>query len=174
MGGIGSGEWLRYGSKKSTTNSQHNIDIRRMKKNNWLHPGTTGSLSWSRRGKETGSIGYRIEEKQMTLHYRYRSHDGEWEQVEQTIPFDRTPCNYGGHRTWFLCPHCMKRVAVLYGAGKYFLCRHCHDLVYASQQEDRCARLACKSRKIRRRLNAPESLMELVLFKPKNMHQKTF
>jgi hypothetical protein len=174
MGGLGSGEWLRYGSKKSTTDSQHDIDIRRMKKNNWLNPGTTGSLSWSRRGKKTGSVGYRMEESRMTLHYKYRPRGGEWEQVEQTILFDRTPCNYGGHRTWFLCPHCMKRVAVLYGAGKYFLCRHCHDLVYASQHEDRCARLARKSRKIRRRLNAPESLMELVLFKPKNMHRKTF
>ncbi len=174
MGGLGSGGWFRYGSKKSTTNSQHDIDIRWMKKNDMLRPGTTGSLSWSRCGRETGSVSCRMEENRMTLHYRYRPHGGEWEQVEQTIPLDRTPCNYGGCRTWFLCPHCMKRVAVLYGAGRYFLCRHCHDLVYASQQEDRCARLARKSRKIRRRLNASESLMELVLFKPKNMRQKTF
>jgi hypothetical protein len=174
MGGLGSGGWFRYGSKKSTTDSQHQIDIRWMKKSNMLRPGTTGSLSWSRHGKETGSVGYRMEENQMTLHYKHRLHGGEWKQVEQTIPFDRTPCNYGGCRTWFRCPHCMKRVAVLYGAGKYFLCRCCHDLVYASQQEDRCARLARKSRKIRGRLNASQSLMELVLFKPKNMHQKTF
>ena len=174
MGGLGSGEWFRYGSKKSTTDSQHDIDIRWMKKNNRLRPGTTGSLSWSRRGKETGSVGYRMEENRMTLHYRYRPPGGELEQVEQTIPFDRTPCNYGGHRTWFLCPYCMKRVAVLYGAGKYFLCRHCYDLGYASQHEDKSSRLIRKAQKIRRRLNAPGSIFEPILFKPKHMHRKTF
>ncbi len=174
MGGLGSGGWFRYGSKKSTANSQHDIDIRWMKKNDMLRPGTTCSLSWSRRGKETGSVSCRIEENQMALHYRHRLHGGEWEQVEQTIPFARTSCNYGGHRTWFLCPHCMKRVAILYGAGKYFLCRHCHDLVYASQQEDRSYRLIRKAQKIRRRLNAPGSIAEPILFKPKHMHQKTF
>ncbi len=36
MGGLGSGEWFRYGSKKSTTNSQHGIDIRWMKKKDML------------------------------------------------------------------------------------------------------------------------------------------
>lgn len=174
MGGLGSGEWFRYGSKKSTTDSRHDIDIRWMKKNNRLRPGTTGSLSWSRRGKETGSVGYRTEESRMILYYRYRPYGGEREQVEQTILFDRTPCNYGGCRIWFFCPYCGKRVAVLYGAGKYFLCRHCHNLAYASQQESRSSRLIRKAQKIRRRLNAPGSIFEPILFKPKHMHRKTF
>ena len=174
MGGSGSGEWFRYGSKKSTTDSQHDIDIRWMKKNNRLRPGITDSLSWSRRGRETGSVGYTMEESRMILYYRYRPHGGEWEQVEQTIQFDRTPCNYGGSRIWFLCPYCGKRVAVLYGAGKYFLCRHCHNLAYASQQESGSSRLIRKARKIRRRLNAPGSIFEPILFKPKHMHRKTF
>ncbi|MCW5203227.1 hypothetical protein VU12_09845 [Desulfobulbus sp. US4] len=174
MGGIGSGEWIRYDSKKITTEGQHQIDIRLLKKQNRLRAGSSGSLSWSRRGRQTGSVGYRTEEDRMILNYRHRPHGGEWEPVEQTIPFELTPCNYGGHRTWFLCPHCMKRVAVLYGAGKDFLCRHCHDLVYTSQQENESFRLIHKAQKIRRRLNAPGSIAEPILFKPKHMHQKTF
>ncbi len=174
MGGIGSGEWIRYGSKKRTTEGEYQLDIRRLKKEKRLRAGSTGTLSWSRHGKQTDSVGYSIEENRMLLHYRYHSNGREQEQVEQTIPFDRTPCNYGGHRTWFLCPQCMKRVAVLYRADKHFLCRNCHNLGYASQHVNRSFRLIRKAQKIRRRLNAPGSIMEPILFKPKHMHRKTF
>ncbi|MCD6296732.1 MAG: hypothetical protein J7M30_06220 [Deltaproteobacteria bacterium] len=89
-------------------------------KQGYLRPGTVGSLSWSWRDEQTGFINYRMEIDRVVLVYRYRAHGGEWEPVEQ-ISFDRAPCNYGGFRTWFLCPHCRRRVALIYGAGKYFL-----------------------------------------------------
>jgi hypothetical protein len=110
----------------------------------------------------------------MVLIYNYRPHGGEWEPVEQAVYFDRTSCNYGGYRPWFLCPDCLKRIAVLYGAGKDYLCRHCYNLTYASQQESRPDRLMRKCRKIRARLGASNNLMEPILSKPKNMHWKTF
>ena len=111
----------------------------------------------------------------MVLNYLHWSQEGGgWEDVEQAISFDRTPCNYGGFRTWFLCSRCWQRVAVLYGAGKYFLCCHCYNLTYASQQESKEDRLMRKAKKIRERLGASNDLMEPILFKPKNMHQKTF
>ena len=173
MGGRGSGNWCRRDSK-TTTESQHQIDIRWLKKQRYLRPGTAGSLSWSWGDEQTGSIGFRMEYERMILNYRHRPHGGDWENVEQAISFDRTSCNYGGYRTWFLCPRCWKRVAILYGAGKYFLCRHCYDFTYSSQQESRSDRLMRKARKIRARLGASNNLMESILFKPKNMHQKTF
>ena len=159
---------------KATTESRHWIDIRQLKKQGYLRPGNVGSLSWSSRGEQTGSIRYRMEENRMVLNYRHRPHGGEWEDVEQDILFDRTPCNYGGFRTWFLCPHCGRRVALIYGAGKYFLCRHCCNLTYASQQLSQSNRLMRKALKIRERLGASDNLRERILFKPKNMHQKTF
>lgn len=173
MGGRGSGNWRRWDSK-TTTESQHQIDIRWLKKQRYLRPGTAGSLSWSWGDEQTGSIGFRMEYERMILNYRHRPHGGDWENVEQATSFDRTSCNYGGYRTWFLCPRCWKRVAILYGAGKYFLCRHCYDFTYSSQQESRSDRLMRKARKIRARLGASNNLMESILFKPKNMHQKTF
>jgi hypothetical protein len=173
MGGYGSGHW--FGSEsKTTTESQHRIDIRWLKKQGLLRPGSVGSLSWSSRGSETGSIRYSMEADRMILNYRHRLNGGEWEQVEQVISFSRTPCNYGGNRTWFLCPKCRKRVALLYGSGKYFFCRHCYDLTYSSQQETKVDRLMRKQWKIRRRLGASENLSEPILNKPKNMHWKTF
>lgn len=173
MGGSGSGDYLRW-STKSTTGSQHRVDIRWLKKQGYLRPGAFGSLSWSRGDEQTGSIGFRMEHDRMILNYRHRPHGGEWEDVEQTISFDRTSCNYGGLRTWFQCPRCWKRVALLYGTGKYFFCRHCYNLTYGSQQESMPDRLMRKARKIRARLGASDNLTEPILFKPKNMHQKTF
>ena len=67
---------------------------------------------------------------QLTVHYEWRG-----EQMTQEISFDWTLCNYGGKRPWFICGNCGRRVAVLYGAGKYFACRHCYDLTYRSCQE---------------------------------------
>jgi len=113
-------------------------------------------------------------EEGMLLNYRYRLNGGEWEDVEQRIIFDRTSCNYGATRTWFLCPRCETRVAVLYGAGKLFLCRHCYDLTYRSQQEGVVDRMMRKQWKIRERLGASDALVDPILFKPKGMHQKTF
>ena len=175
MGGFGSGSWYRWNSKK-TTESQNRIDIRLLKK--WGHFNndsmSIGRWSWSRNGEQTGSVGYRVDSDHMVLNYRHRIRGGEWEAIEQHIPLDRTPCNYGGFRWWFLCPHCSRRVAVLYGAGKYFLCRHCHGLTYSSQQESLPDRLLRKDRKIRKRLGGGNNLLEPFPFKPKNMHWKTY
>ena len=173
MGGSGSGRY-GWGGGKRTTGSQHHIDIRWMKQQGYLRAGTMGNLVWSNRGEQTGIINYMMVEEGMVLNYRYRINGGEWQPVEQSIIFDRTPCNYGGHRTWFRCPRCGKRVALLYGAGKLFLCRHCYDLSYGSQQEGEIDRLMRKQRKIRERLGASDILVDPILFKPKGMHQKTF
>ena len=172
MGGIGSGRWYRYDSK-STTESQLMIDIRWMKKQEYLIAGTTGMMSWKSCGREIGSIGFSCEKDRLILKYRNKHRDGEWESIEDDIQFTWTPCNYGGRRQWFLCPSCKRRVAVVYG-GKYFRCRHCHNLTYSSQQESQEDRLRRKSMKIRKKLGADDSLMEPILFKPKNMHWATF
>ena len=170
---MGRGDWYRWDSK-TTTESQHRVDIRYMKKRGFLKPGSSGTLTWSRGGEKTGWIRYWTEAEQVTLSYNIRQNGGEWEGIEEKVTLDKTPCNYGGHRTWFLCPRCWQRVALLYGAGKYFWCRQCYDLTYSSQQENRADRLMRKYRKIRARLGASNSFMEPILFKPKNMHQKTF
>ena len=173
MGGSGSGNYLRWGTK-SITGSQHRVDIRWMRQQGRLEQGTSGWLSWSLNDKQTGVISYRVEANCLILNYRYRPSGGEWEDVQETVMFDWTACNYGGKRAWLLCPNCDRRVAVLYGAGRYFLCHHCYNLTYGSQQESMPDRLMRKARKIRARLGASNNLMESILFKPKNMHQKTF
>lgn len=159
---------------RATTEDQHHIDIRWLNKQVRFGAGAQGTLSWSKRDVYDGSVHYLIKSDRIVLHYESRSRRGGWASVKQDVLLDRTACNYGGHRPWFLCSNCRRRVAVLYGAGKYFLCRHCYDLTYASQQEGKVDRLMRKSRKIRRRLQAGEDLSKPILFRPKHMHHATF
>lgn len=174
MGGYGSGSWYRWNSKR-TTESQHRIDVRLLRKWGYLNGSMfVGTWSWSCGGNPTGSINYRVDSERMVLSYRHRARRGEWESVEQTIHFDLTPCNYGGRRYWFLCPRCYRRVAVLYGAGKYFYCRHCYGLTYASQQERLGDRMMRKARNIRKRLDSNNTVFDLFPLKPKGMHWKTY
>ncbi len=86
------------------------------------------------------------------------------------------PCNFGDERLWFICPGagCGQRVAVLYGPGKYFLCRHCYDLRYESQREDKKDRALRKAQKIRMRLGGSANMLEPFPERPKGMHYDTY
>lgn len=173
MGGPGSGTWYRW-DNRTRAEDVRCVDIRYMHKHGLLRSLGSGTLSWSRNDVQTASIRFRIEEDRLVLNYRYRTHGNEWEDIEQPVLFDRTACNYGGERVWFLCPHCSRRVAVLYGAGAWFLCRHCYRLPYSSQQETYADRMRRKARKIRDSLGASNNLMEPVWEKPRGMHWRTF
>ena len=61
------------------------------------------------------------------------------------VAIERTTCNLGGSRAWFLCPTCNRRCAILYPEK----CRLCLRLHYASEHEgnlDRLLRKAVKHR----------------------------
>ena len=175
MGGRGSGRHWRW-DKKPTIETVNRVDIRFMKKHRMLRPGHVGSLAWSCGDKTTGSIRFRSFHDRLMLDYRIRKYGGGWEDVKQTIRLDWTACNYGGERPWLCCPRCNRRVAVLCGDGKYFLCRHCYQLPYSSQMESYHDRMLEQSRKIRRRLGVSEVIVEQIYpwDKPKGMHRKTF
>jgi hypothetical protein len=180
MGGVGSGNWYRF-DKKSTTGECHSIDVRYLHREGLLEPGRRFSLSWSRAGKETGSIGGVVsgdgQPEKVTLLYRHRSGLGEeWEDVQESVHLSWTACNFGGKRPWFVCPGagCGRRAAILYGPGRYFLCRHCYDLVYESQRENGMARALRRAQAIRERLGGSANMTKPFPEKPKGMHWKTY
>ena len=174
MGGMGSGGWMRYGSK-STVDSQHAVDIRYLKKQGLLWVGNNGTLSWTCREKQTGAINYQVKENGIKLTYNSRTAStDEWQAVEQFVPFDYTPCHYGGKRMWLLCTGCNRRVACIYAAGKYFLCRHCYGLNFQSQHEDCANRQLTKAQEIRMQLGGSANMTIPFPEKPKGMHWTTY
>jgi hypothetical protein len=176
VGGVGSGSWYRF-NKKTTTDECQTIDVRYLHRNGLLQPGRSFSLRWSRTDRETGSIGGVAHDGRVIFFYRHRrGMGGEWEGVKETVPLEWTPCNLGGERPWFICPGagCGRRVAVLYGPGKYFLCRHCYDLRYESQREDKMHHALRRAQKIRKRLGGSTSMTEPFPEKPKGMHWRTY
>jgi hypothetical protein len=180
VGGVGSGSWYRF-NKTTTVEECRILDVRRLRRENLLKPGWAFSLRWSRAGRETGSIQGVVSvddlPDQVTLLYRHRSGPGgEWEDVNEPVLLSWTACNFGGERPWFICPGagCGRRVAVLYGPGRYFLCRHCYDLVYESQRENEMHRALRRAQTIQERLGGSASMMKPFPERPKGMHHDTY
>ncbi len=70
---------------------------------------------------------------------------------------------------------CLRRCAVVYGAGKLFACRLCYELRYTTQQEDASWRLVSKAFKIRERLGQQEGgVVAPFPRKPKGMWWRTY
>lgn len=143
MGGVFSGQ---RGSKKRVVESCNTIDTADLNRWRLLKPGTNraGSLEW-RRGDErepSSSIGYTlvVESSAGVLLLQYQMGQPA-ERFDYPVRLVTTGCHLGGVRWWFLCPlsvvgiGCGRRVRKLYLCGKYFGCRHCHNLAYRSSQE---------------------------------------
>ncbi len=164
MGGHGSGRpgWRPVGEHMLR------LDVRQLHRRDFLRPGLTFSWSWSWDDEPAGSIG--ISTSADAIRLMYTTHG---EQVDEIVRLDRTPCHYGGTRTWFRCPKCGRRVAVLF-AGRRFLCRHCYGIAYAVENADQLSRLLRRSSKLRKRVKASNGTAYPVTLRPKGMHQRTF
>ena len=58
--------------------------------------------------------------------------------------------------------------------GRFFACRHCHNLAYRSQREVDDDRAARRANTIRRRLGWDPGILNVDGWKPKGMHWRTF
>jgi hypothetical protein len=165
-----------YRCRKDTTDSYRSIDIRYLNRKGFLRPGASFTLRWIRNGEHTGSIHASTTWHSLVLAYRTRPRGSdEWQQQEYPVELARTPCYYGGERTWFLCPArgCGRRVAVLYGGG-IFACRHCHQLAYESQREQPHDRALRRAQAIRMKLGGSGSMADPFPGISKGMHWRTY
>jgi hypothetical protein len=129
-------------------------DCRSLDANRWarekiLAAGVHHSGGWQWYGgrtREQGSaIGYEVNTLDpaapwLRLRYTFAATG---QAVDYTIRLSVTYPRFGGLRWWFHCPllargsPCRRRVRKLYlpPLGRYFGCRHCHELTYTSCQE---------------------------------------
>lgn len=105
-------------------------------------PGTPGEqtrvITLSRNGEETGSLKatVRIDDASSFIRFDYLLGE-ERKPVTYEHELELFHCHFGGHRTYFRCRNCRRRVAALYLSGGYYACRHCHRLAYLVSQEHR-------------------------------------
>ena len=179
MGGLDSTRWA-FVSTKDTVESARSLGINSLNRAGSLHPGYRGVSEWTRDGNRVASINLRRDDHGLILSYRVRRNGGEWRDVERPTQIVWMPCRLGGWRPYFLCPGivngvvCNRWVTKLYGAGDYFLCRHCYRLAYASQRENGSDRAFRRGHKIRARLGGDASMAWSSPERPKGMHLKTF
>jgi hypothetical protein len=102
-------------------------------------------LTWYRNDEPRSSISFTIRgfdsyhPEAIRLQYS-TTHGDEKTSCDYDIKLDRTPCNYGNWRYWWICPlwhdgrACGRRCSVLYlpFGATYFGCRICYDLTYES------------------------------------------
>ena len=178
MGGYGSGRPNIYGRGK--VEHCRAIDVNRLHKEGCLKPGWRGNWEWKHDDERVAWIGLKGGEDRITLSYRYRRNDSDWQDVEQTVLLVRVACRYGGSRPYFICPGvlnghaCGRRVVKLYGAERYFLCRHCYRLAYASQSEATWDRALRRADKIRQQLGGDPGMSSIFPERPKGMWRRTY
>lgn len=170
MGGRGSG-WQSGYSGKTETSDAMPLDIRKFTRKGLLVPGSSFSWQWTVNDRKVAGINIRVDLQSMVLSYFMKSTG---EVVEQRVQTQTSPCHLGGQRHWFTCPKCGKRVAVLYAPGRYFACRQCGGLGYATQKEGVGDRASSKADKIRKRLGWQAGILNGDGGKPKGMHWVTY
>ncbi len=178
MGGLGSGNFYRFGARDRAEDCR-SLDVLRWQREGSLEPGRFFGWAWYQDSRKVSSIGVTVLRGAVELSYSVGP-EGRKEDVRYTVPLARTPCNFGGSRPWFACPGvvngvpCGRRVAKLYLKHRYFLCRHCQNLTYASRQETGRIGALHKCQRIRQKLGGTANMTEPFPDKPKGMHFKTY
>lgn len=159
---------MRYGAGRPGwhVKAEHcsRIDARRWAREGLFEAYRFGSWVWrdAETDEVTAQIGYRGEGGAISLNFTVNG-----DPVRQFIRELRTPCNFGGSRSWFACPRCARRVAVLFLRGNAgFVCRHCGRVAYGSQSDDDMGRAWRKQRRAEGKLGSGWA-------RPKGMHATT-
>ncbi len=179
MGGFGSTRW-NWVSTKDTVEDQRSLDINRLNRAGCLQAGCCSGWQWIRAGERVASVELRRDGDLLHLSYRVPQHGRDWHEIAQSAPIVWMPCSFGGARPYLVCPGvingiaCGHRVAKLYCARTYFLCRHCYRLACASQREDRYDRALRRTNNIRVRLGGEPGMVSILPDRPKGMHKRTY
>ncbi len=171
MGGFGSGRPFSFNGKIETNDSLP-LDIRKIKRRGLLKGGKSCTWQWLVNDQPVASIQLRVDfDLCLVLSWRVISTG---EVVHQGVTTHTTTCHLGGHRHWFSCPRCAKRVALLYAPVRNFACRQCCGLGYATQKQSPGDRAATKADKLRQRLGWEVGILNGDGGKPKGMHWATY
>ena len=177
MGGLGSGR--RKNRVRKTVESYCMLDVNQLSQKGCRQPGCSSTCQWTD-GNEVVSINLRAEAERVRLAYAVRAGDGGREDVVDTISVVYLRCSFGGSRAYFICPgpgggtECGRRITKLHLSRRYFLCRRCNRLAYASQYEEPMQRALRRASKLKQRLGVGGGIAEPLPDKPKGMWTRTY
>jgi hypothetical protein len=153
------------------------LDVNQLSERGCLRPGWSGTYQWIN-NNEVAVINLRAEAERLCLSYAVRVADGGREDVVDTISVVYLRCRFGGSRAYFTCPGggtaCGRRVTKLRLCHRYFLCRYCNQLTYASQYEHPWERALRRANKLKQRLGIGAGVVEPLPDKPKGMWARTY
>jgi hypothetical protein len=145
-----------------------------------LRPNWSSTCQWTNGNEVASSINVHAEAERLDLSYKVRVGDGKWEDMVETIPLVHLRCRFGGSRVYFNCPgpkegsECGRRVTKLYLSHRYFLCRRCNQLAYASQYEQPWQRALRRVNTLKQRIGMDVGIGEPFPDKPKGMWVRTY
>jgi hypothetical protein len=177
MGGLGSGR--RKHRTRKTVESYRTLDVNQLSEMGCLRHGCSSACGWTD-ANEVFSINLSAESERLHLRYKVRVEGGKWEHVAETISIVHSRCRFGGSRPYFICPgfrdgiDCGRRITKLHLSHRYFLCRHCNQLVYSSQYETTWQRAHRRANKLKQRLRMDVGIAEPCPEKPKGMWVRTY
>ena len=111
------------------------LDVKYLSKHGHLDEGNWKRLYWKQYGEDRLDGLVKAYKSHITVDIGLSTH---------VIFLTTTPCHLGGHRHWFSCPRCGKRMGVLYFRRGYFACRHCQKIAYQSQSGNAQDRMVWK------------------------------
>jgi len=141
MGGHASG---RYRTRNRGSIEQAlRLDMASLRRMGFVRPGASvsGSQHWTRRGEPAGSISLKVDLSSLDDAHAVLTYTANGTPTVQRVQLAVTPCRFGGHRFYWLCPVSGRRCTVLAYAVGRFASRQAQRLTYATQSADALDRL---------------------------------
>jgi hypothetical protein len=148
------------------------LDIRPLIREGRFVPGTEFQLTWGPASSPAARVVVHCKATWTVLESSWPEGAG-WRTISFEVGLTSTPCHFGGSRWWWVCPGCRRRVAVLYGRGR-FGCQECLQLAYRSQRETERARVLRRANAMRRLFGWPPGVIHGHGDKPKHLHGSTY
>lgn len=147
-----------YGLGRDTIEETARLTIDDLRAWGYLNEGFRREiLALSRRGEKTGSLGIEVHIKDPRSYIKF-DYLLDKKPVAYEHEIELFSCHFGGHRFYFECRNCHRRVTALYLSGGYLACRHCQNLAYETSQghrtlsgkTDRAHSLRARAEKLRK------------------------
>jgi len=144
-----------------------------------LGQANSGSLAWTYvgTGEKRASIGYETKCFDYSSASVRLTYNVNGTSMDYRIWLERTPCNFGGFRWWWLCPRSGQRVRVLClpPGETMFVARAVYRLPYESQRRSPIDGTHDRLRRLYRKLGGTYRYFEdPIPARPKGMHHRTY